>query len=636
MKKILSLLVFFFLLVMATNVYAQIERKVTNVKPPTVQSVDLNKVNPDLIQPDMADLKSIIVRHFNNVKVGTPTQQKGASELMVVDRLFPVLNTTNITTKGKTKEPRVVTVTQNLDINVNVKEFAHFSENADSWLKPGQIITAQSFLGGQPLGVTTPRNPISLTINLPGVANRSQQVLNPDQNPKLRTAEDYLITQSARLSAPGLSFSFHKIHSVEEMELTLTGKYRGVLKSFSNKVGLREGNQQFYHYYLLEFRQNMFSIQADELSPYSIFKQPVNDMTSYVYIDKVDYGRSSIIIFKSTRTLEELGITAAANYPFGLSEEKMRTTYQQLSAKPEVTVFARFYGGSSAQEILSMENTVKNGVPDIFTFIRSQPNDHRLALPVGYTLKNTNNQLIGQKTNKTQSVTTKTPAPPPSIYKLRVTLTDIQNIKGRDGGSNPDDYGIQQYIAYSALGKDKEFVSRRIKTFPHRIDLPGQVPYIINPLIKGDMNNQIHAKENADLKKRDRNMINNSLVFHITPDELNDPDAVFVIFTWLKEYTSNPKFIGKANEDRVLLNNKPVKVKIKDIVEILYGLRSLKENTTFPNADIGKGAKFHSFGPDFLRVANIQKKTSLVLEGPIPIVYAEAVVAVWMQFELLD
>lgn len=625
------------MLLWTSNLHAQRKRENRDVKPKTeIQTFDPNKINQPVIQPNMAELGSLIVKHFTSVKVGTPTQQKGASELLIVDRLFPVLNTTNITTKGKTKAPREITVTENLDIHVNVKEYAHFSENADSWLKPGQIITAQSFLSGRPVEVTTPRNPISLTINLPGVANKSQQVLNPHQNPKLLAAEDYLITQNARLTAPGLSFSFHKIHSLEEMELKLTGKYRAVLKSFANKVGLREGNQQLYHYYMLEFRQNMFSIQADDLSPYSIFKERVIDLTDYVFIDKVDYGRSCIIIFRSTRTLEELGINAAANYRYGLPEDKMRATYQQLRGKPEVTVFARFYGASSAQAILSMENTVKNGVPDIFTFIRSQPNDHRLALPVGYTLKNTNNQVVGQKTNKTQSVTTKSPAPPPSVHKLRVTLTDIQNIKGRDGGSNPDDYGIQQYVAYSALGKDKKFVSRRIKTFPLRIDLPGQVPYIINPLIKGDMNNQIHVRENADLKKRDRNMINNSLVFHITPDELNDPDAVFVIFTWIKEYTSNPKFIGKANEDRVLLNNKPVKVKIKDIVEILYGLRSLKENTTFPNADIGKGAKFHNFGPDFLRVANIQKKTSLVLEGPIPVVHTDTIVAIWMQFELLD
>ena len=309
MGKVLSSLTLIFLLACTSILQAQSKRKDRTVKPPpAVQTVDINKVNPKVTQPNLSDLPNLKIKHFTQVSSGNPSDRYGAIELLVVDRLFPVLNTTNITTKGKTKEPRAVTVTQNLDINVNVKEFLHFSENADSWLKPGQIITAQSFLSGQPVGVTTPRNPISLTINLPGVGKRSQQVLNPDQNSKLLAAEDFFITQNVRLSTPRLSFSFHKIHSVEEMELKLTGKYRGVLKSFANKSGLREGNQQIYHYYILEFRQNMFSIQADELSPYSIFKQPVTDMTGYVYIDKVDYGRSSIIIFRSTRTLEELGI----------------------------------------------------------------------------------------------------------------------------------------------------------------------------------------------------------------------------------------------------------------------------------------------------------------------------------------
>src|SRR5690606_21340910 len=107
MKQAISIFFIAFLLFFTCSLYAQNKRNNRTVKPKTeIQSVDINKVNQQVIQPNMAALESIIVKHFNNVKIGTPPQQKGASELLVVDRLFPVLNTTNITTKGKTKTPR--------------------------------------------------------------------------------------------------------------------------------------------------------------------------------------------------------------------------------------------------------------------------------------------------------------------------------------------------------------------------------------------------------------------------------------------------------------------------------------------------------------------------------------------------
>src|SRR5690606_19824889 len=120
----------------------------------------------------------------------------------------------------------------------------------------------------------------------------------------------------------------------------------------------------------------------------------------------------------------------------------------------------------------------------------------RLALPVGYTLKNLNNQVVGLKSNKRQTVTTTTKTSPTvaSVYKLKVTLTDIQCCFARDGRNEYDDYGIQQYIVYKALGKDKKYVRRDINKFPNKIDQGGQVPGIKNPLIMGDMQNQIHVK----------------------------------------------------------------------------------------------------------------------------------------------
>lgn len=631
MKQLLFLLPVTLLLIGTSSLQAQIKRKSTNVKPPaSIQTIDINKVNQKVIQPD---LKNLQIKYFTSVKAGTPSQKQGANELTVVDQNFPSLNTTKVTTKKKTTAQGVISVTEDLSINVNAREFSHIAESAESWLKPGQIFTAQSFISGQPATVLLPRNPTKLAITLTGVARPTYQVQNPELNSQLIQAENYLISQNANPPPANLSFSFHKIHSIEEMEFKLTGKFRGALGAFSAKFGLNTGSQQESHYYMLQFQQNMFSIQADGMLSHQVFKQPVTDMSAYVYIDKVDYGRKGMIIFKSSRTLDELGITAAAGYNFGLSEARMSAAYKQLKGKDEVEVFARFYGGASAAAIQAMENTVESGVPDIFTYIRSQPNNHRLALPVGYTLKNMDNQVVGQKSNKTQTVTTKTQVPLASIFKLKVTLTDIQCINGRDGGgADPDDYAIQQYVVYKALGKEKKYVSRNINKFPERIDHAGQVSNILNPLIKGDIVNQIHVREDGDINQRNRNMINNSIVFHVTVNELNDPNSSFKIFTWLKEYSKTA--LGR-NDDKVLMNNASLSVKINDVIKILLGLKTLNANTTYPDLSIGRGVKFHDFN-DGLMLAEIRKLTPRVLEGPIRVGNPGEKAAVWVQFELVE
>lgn len=603
------------------------------------QTDDSNKVSPVGTQPD---LQNSSFKYFTSAKSGNPSLQQGINELSVVNQNFADLNTTNITSKGTKTGQRLVSLIENLSINVNTRNFDHIPEGDEPWIKPGQIIRAKSLIIGKPDIIDIPRNPLLLSIN--GVANSSYQVQHPEQNSQLQQAEKNLIAKVASPSSESISFSFHKIHSIEEMEFKLTGKYRGVLTSLPGESGLKTGNQQESHFYMIEYHQKVFSINTSDMIPANTFIQPGTDMSDYVYIDKVDYGQKGIILFKSGKTVEELGINVAKNYT-GLSEQNIRAVYKKLSGKKDVQVFAQFYGGASSAALTGMKNSVRNGVSDVVSFVKSQPINQKLALPIGYTLKNMNNQLVGQKSNKRQTVTTisKAPAPIVSMYKLKVTLTDIQCITARDGISEIDDYGIQQYIVYKALGKEKKFVSRDINKLANRIDMVGQVPNILNPLIMGDMKNQIHVLEDPKPKLRDRNMINNSMVFHVSSNELNDPNSSFKIFTWLKEYSTT--FFGN-NDDKVLLNNGAISVKVKDVIEILKGSKKLKDNTQFPVYNIGENIKFHNFGAGYLYLTNIQKIEPMVLEGPIPVTninsssetdkFYPTTVAVWIQFELID
>ena len=247
-------------------------------------------------------------------------------------------------------------------------------------------------------------------------------------------------------------------------------------------------------------------------------------------------------------------------------------------------------------------------------------------------------KVVAQKNNQTQKVSTTTPKPAVSVYNLKVTLTDIQCINGRDGGgADPDDYAIQQYIVYNVLGKEKKFISRDINKFHERIDLGGQVPGIKNMLINGDMKNQIHVREDGDVKQRNRNMISNSLIFQVTSKELEDPNATFKIFTWFKEYSTKYKESRfEQADDKVLLNNESIKVKIKDVIEILSGIKNLNSTTDYHDLSIGRGVKFHNFGSGFMHLTNIQKITPMVLEGPIRVGSPGQKAAVWVQFELIN
>ena len=244
-----------------------------------------------------------------------------------------------------------------------------------------------------------------------------------------------------------------------------------------------------------------------------------------------------------------------------------------------------------------------------------------------------NNKPVYQKKTNTQTATT--PKPVDKVYRLKVTLTDIQSIVSLDR-DNINDYGIQQYVVYKALGKEKEHISRDIRKFRVRIDLDGQVPDIKNMLINGGKSNQIHVRKEAQMDLRNRNMIRNSLVFQITSKELEDPNASFKIFTWLKEYSNKRTILGKVRNDVMVMKNESINVKIRDVIEILSGTKSLNESSAFPDYVVGKGVEFHKFGSGFMYLANIQKITPLVLEGPITDRNPNSSVAVWVQFELIN
>lgn len=624
MKKIIKHALSISLCLVALNVTAQL-RPTKTITVQKEKNVDLSKINQKPTpQLNIATAKE----YFKTLKVGTENDKEGARELTLVNNNFIETNKTTVQKGSVINNSNRICTKELITVEIKALDFKAFSMNAKpDWLKPGIMMKAMSFIdGSNTIEEIKDRNPITLSTDLM-VAKPVFEVMNPSKKSQITTAENYFITQNGSPVPAQMSFYYHEVHSLEEMSFKLTGKYSSGMGMFSGSVGLNYGTEKESNYYMIEFAQNMFSIEVDGMDPAKVFVDPNVSTEDYIYLSKVNYSRKGVIVFKTNKTIKELGLSLSAKVSGVIGSAEVKAAYNSLKSSSEVEMQAFYYGGSSIGAIQSIENSIKNGVPDIISYLKDRPFDHKLALPIGYELKNLKNERVGLDNKLKQVVRT---CIPKRDYKLKVTLVDLQCINGRDGGGdNPDDYAIQQYIVYNANGTTKIRNEKRsdINTIPSRKDGPVQVPGMTNVLISGDSNHQLHVKQGNKSANRG-NTINNSLVFNISHDEFADPNAQFKIYTWLKEYTDG--------NDKVLANNTAISVKIKEVLEILSGVRKLDMNTSFEDGQIGTGTKFHSFGTGNLMLANIQNLSNLVLEGPIKLGSQGQKAAAWISFELVD
>jgi thiol-activated cytolysin len=638
MKK-LNLLTLVMTIFMASGIFAQTApiKQIQKPEDPAIRKIKTSNpaTTPVYKKPTTSEINAMVLKrnvYFKSLKVGSPKTKNGQVELKVVNTTFPDVSSTKIIDKSKIDKSDEYCFPQNLDINVKARNFKEFPiDGIPGWLKPGIVMKGVDFLNSTgKIEERYERSPITLATNLRG-GSTILEVKNPGKKSNITEAENILISQNANPPFANMIFKYYEVNSLEEIEFKLNGKYSGGFGAFSGSVGLHYGNKKEYNYFMIEFSQNMFQIEVDAIDANNLFIDPNVPTEDYIYLSNVVYGRRGAVVFKSTKTAKELGISAAANVNTGIHKANFNSVYKNFSQDSEVEIELFFYGGSAASAISAMKATIRNKSPlDIFNYLEFASFDHKLAAPIGYELKNLNNEIVGLESNFNQDYET---CFPKRDYKLKVTLVDLQCINGRDGGGdNPDDYAIQQYIVYNANGTTKIRDEKRsdINTIPSRKDGPVQVPGMKNVLISGDADHQLHVKQGNKSANRG-NTINNSLVFNISHDEFTDPNAQFKIYTWLKEYTNG--------NDKVLANNIATPVKIKEVLEILSGTRTLNEmekGTVFEDGQIATGTKFHSFGTGYLMLANIQKLQKMVLEGPIKLGSQGQKAAAWISFELVD
>jgi hypothetical protein len=627
MKKIIQNVLSISLCLIAFNVTAQVPRP----KPITIKkelNTDLSKINQKPIPKINTDITK---KYFTQLKSGTENSKEGARELTLVNNNFPETNKTTVQKGSVINNANSICTKETITVEIKALDFKAFSMNAKpDWLKPGIMMKAMSFIdGSNTIEEIKDRNPITLSSDLK-IANPVFEVMNPSKKSQITTAENYFIRQDGNPVPAQMTFYYHEVHSLEEMSFKLTGKYSSGMGMFSGSVGLNYGTEKESNYYMIEFSQNMFSIEVDGMNPAKVFVDPTVSTEDYIYLSKVNYGRKGVIVFKTNKKIEEMGLSLSAKVSGVVGSGEVKAAYNSLKSNSDVEMQAFYYGGSSAGVIQSIENSIKNGVPDIISYLKDRPFDHKLALPIGYELKNLKNERVGLDNKLKQVVRT---CITKQDYKLKVTLTDIQNIDGRDGSDNPDDYAIQQSIVYTSKGRDMVQSKTDFNKFPNTFKKCTLVPNNVNTLICGDGNNQIHVRQNNKVSQRNTSQINNSMVFNLPYDYYADPNASFKIHTWVKEYTS-----GK---DKVLTGNTKISVvNIKDVMDALSGNKPLLQNKDLYDKSINvtvdnKAIKFDSFGNEVM-MANIQDiNGKIILDYPIIVGSPGAKAVVWLSFELV-
>lgn len=573
---------------------------------------------------------------FATITEGSPTSTGGKRSLMAVgDGSMNDVHRSDVRKLSDRNSSTVYCTRERLNLESKIKAFEEMPVGSrPDWLKPGIILKASSFVNGSyQIEENYDRYPITIsTSNLRG-SKTLVTIDNPRAKSMISQAENTLISQGALEVSANMKYQMTEIKSREDLSFKLTGRYSGGLGSFAASLGIEAGSQKNYHYYLVEFSQYMFSLEVDGLDTEAIFKTsnqvPYKD---YVYISKVDYGRKGGILFKSKRSIQEYGATISAKSGFSaISQAQVNAVYNQLIDNSEVDIKVFMYGGTSSSAANTIVDAKNDGIPNIGNWISSQAGDHRYALPIGFELKNLWNQQVGMDNSMVQEIET---CVEKRSYRLKMTLTDIQNVDGRDGGGDdPDDYGLQMAVVLKAQGKVFQPASTQINKFPgapcgfgdpSRNQISG--PYTC--WIGGGVNKQIHVRENRT--SRDPFQINNTLIFDIPWDAYKDSNHEMKIYTWLKEYTgSNDKVIHDGS----------IGVELREVLDVLSGIKALNPTKTFPDGQIAQGGyRFTDFGAtNTLWLTNVPETGGKhIIEGPIKAGKAGEKAAIWVRFELLN
>jgi thiol-activated cytolysin len=451
---------------------------------------------------------------------------------------FSEYNNTDEYVKLSEPEGEYICVTKDLTLSANSDNYSEFVLNSSQdWMKPGVFINASKYIQDNPVILDYKRHPVNLLITTPNTSYSQVQVINPEQKGNLQTAISQLIMAPGNTVAMDASYYAYEVHSEQELNFKLYGRYKGA--NVSASLGLDFSQQKESHYYVLEVTQKMFDIEVDNFGMYNTFIDDTGiNYSDIIYVSSVSYGRKAIVVIETNFDMKSFNTDLQGSLNTLVHKAKLETSLDYVKRNSSFKMKAVLYGGSTEAGFKDLIKSNEEQRIELSNYLLESSDNPQLAKPISYKLKNLAGESVGLGSSFKQSIRTCRPPFSESI-KLKVTLTDLLCIKKRDNGDNPDDYAFQQSIEYISNNTQKVGIDNQSRGNYPISGCNWILPYSKNKLACGDMNQQLHLPQTGI---KESNVMNH-VIFEIKPEEVSDASATFKIHSWLKEYTSGNDLI---------------------------------------------------------------------------------------------
>lgn len=598
------------------------------------QTTQPRSANPHVqMAPTMGNHKIIaldpkVVKAFKNHEFG---KNSWNSEFKVVGANFRSGDNSTTRTTTSIQGDKFCSTTT-LNTNLNTDNFKDFTETGPpDWLKPGIIMDAVEFVkGSDKIEENYNRGPITISNTVTGY----DEVVD---NPKNRSAINRAIvkvrsTDPNQVHGANISYSYTEIFSADELNFKVNGRYSNTFAGISAALGVENNSSKSHHYYLVEFQQSLYSLEVDGLEKENIFpNNPDVDLSNYVYISKVNYGRKGYFMFITEKSLEDFGVKASANMNYLGHKAAIESNLEKISKTNSTQVKAFYYGGAVQSVVKDIAaNWNETGRKPLHDYIAGYNFSQAEAYPISYEMKNLDNQRVGMTSRNAQKIPTCVDS---KGIKLKITLMQLQSKTTQDRDQIAD-LGIVQHVRYQANGKVikpskvtlEKFKDHDKCTLGGGGEWPGSTA-----LICGNSSRQIHVTVSKTVDENRTANVNNSMVFDITHQDANDTQAELIIDTYVKEYSSTD----------IVMNQDPrkTKVAIHDVLAILTGIKQINEDKSYFDGGVSKNLSFEHFDGGSLPLRNVNPSGKIILEGPIRArnrgPSSDEKAFVWMRFELV-
>ncbi len=292
--------------------------------------------------------------------------------------------------------------TQRVSLKSNFDEIA-ILRPTDGVIYPGALVVAdQATLGGLPTPASIDRSPVSLRLDLPGIGENGNIVVENASNTNVQSKIDEALEWwNANAKPDGYTIASNSSYSAATSYSS---------KQLSIDVGLNvewaRGDAQAQFNYtsnktervaMMVFKQRFYTITMDAPdNPGEVFGPSVSlsDVESKfgadgppAYVHSVSYGRIIMFRMVTTESATDTELSGAFNYAAGLTSASGETEnkYKEILNKSSITVVTM--GGSA--EAASSAVTAKNfgDLDDILQGENAVYSRENPGVPIAYSLK---------------------------------------------------------------------------------------------------------------------------------------------------------------------------------------------------------------------------------------------------------